>query len=148
MSKATFDELNLCPGFGKVKARRVKDAFEKPFYPGRKAASSTTAKDKRKGRTAVEEQFPEFALLDTEILDGGLAEEEAASAAASKSAGAGGVGVGERQYSPDWDIDLDLNDDSDRGDDDDEPPGGPGQAKSLSPNVPSAKRRRTDISAS
>ncbi|KAG8934547.1 ssDNA endonuclease and repair protein rad10 [Tulasnella sp. 418] len=46
MSRATYEELNLLPGFGKVKARRVKDAFEKPFRNGPKSSTSNKGKAK------------------------------------------------------------------------------------------------------
>ncbi|KAG8863500.1 ssDNA endonuclease and repair protein rad10 [Tulasnella sp. 330] len=94
MSHATFDELNLCPGFGKVKARRVKEAFDKPFYPGRKADTIVAGNSRSKGKGNEPTQNDQF-MSELALSNTGHDVDTAENAA--------------RQFSPDWDIDLDLN---------------------------------------
>jgi len=124
MSQASLDDLNLCPGFGKVKARRVKDAFDKPFYPGRKAPT-VSSQSKGKGKERAQEHDVEIPSIDTnaEGIVLGEAEEDAIPHAG-------------REFSPDWDIELDLN-----GSDEENEATAP-QAGSPSPKAPSTKKRK------
>ncbi|KAG9004967.1 ssDNA endonuclease and repair protein rad10 [Tulasnella sp. JGI-2019a] len=124
MSHATFDELNLCPGFGKVKARRVKDAFDKPFYPGR---TGPVGGSQLKGKGKEREQDDQFMSepIEEQGNDGG----------GSK----GALDDPARGFSPDWDIDLDLNE-SDH--EDEEGSGNTIQIQSPSPHPPSTKKKK------
>ena len=123
MSRATLEELQLCPGFGKVKARRVKDAFSKPFYPGRKDKLQAPISVKGKGKAVEELDDPDALTADVTSNEVGQIRKPAAG--------------DEREYSPDWDIDLDLNPSDDE-------TSGPGQVESPSPQPPSTKKRRAN----
>lgn len=118
MSRATFEELQLCPGFGKVKARRVKDAFERPFFPGRNATLDAVGKGKGKEKA--------------QDVDNEMSKQMDVQGVSNQSEETGEP----RQYSPDWNIDLDLN----PSDDEEEPLQPP--AESPSPQPPSSKKRR------
>ncbi|KAG8979816.1 ssDNA endonuclease and repair protein rad10, partial [Tulasnella sp. 427] len=108
MSRASFEQLQQCPGFGKVKARRVKDAFEKPFFPGRKAnALGGPTQSNRKGKEKAPGQGDGFSTatlerpdaddvdMEVPVPDDALPSDKRTSP--------------QPRYSPDWDIDLDLN---------------------------------------
>lgn len=135
MSHATFDELNLCPGFGKVKARRVKDAFDKPFYPGRKAGTAPTGSTQSKGKKKAPEQQDQ--IMSESAPSNTVDDLDSAEKAALDELA--------REYSPDWDIDLDLN-----GSDQEEPgeAAGRDQSQSPSPLPPSTKKKKPNPFAS
>jgi len=82
---ASSDKMQLLPGLGRVKVRRIKDAFEKPFYPH--VATSITSEE-------TTERRPHFQGLrgGSPILDAHDPEK-----------------VVERHISPVWDIEMDLN---------------------------------------
>nr|GAT60525.1 DNA excision repair protein ERCC-1 [Mycena chlorophos] len=95
IARASSTQLQDMPGFGQVKVRNIKNAFEKPL---RNHATNTlemmssTAQDKGKGK-AVERQREPSPLWD---LERELDDEPPAPAPA-------------RHESPPWDIELDLN---------------------------------------
>ena len=43
MAKATPEQLLLCPGFGQVKVRRLREAFDKPFHVGQSGNKPVSA---------------------------------------------------------------------------------------------------------
>ncbi|KAG8967457.1 ssDNA endonuclease and repair protein rad10 [Tulasnella sp. 425] len=108
MSRASFEQLQQCPGFAKTKARRVKDAFDKPFFPGRNAnALGGPTQSSRKGK---EKALGQGGGLPAPAFEGDLAGnadiEQVATGTATPPATRRSPQL---RYSPDWDIDLDLN---------------------------------------
>ncbi|KAJ7346715.1 restriction endonuclease type II-like protein [Mycena albidolilacea] len=94
ISRATSDQLQNLPGFGQVKVRNIKNAFEKPI---RNNATTTldmlTSQAKGKGKAREEE--PPVASSSWDI------ERDLTPPAQSV--------VADARYSPPWDIQLDLN---------------------------------------
>ncbi|KIO32251.1 hypothetical protein M407DRAFT_66861, partial [Tulasnella calospora MUT 4182] len=135
MSHASFEQLQQCPGFGKVKARRVKDAFEKPFFPGREAnAPDSSTQSSRKGKEKAPGQGSELAPA--------VGREPTASATIDPTTTDTAAPSGARQYpqprySPEWDIDLDLNPS-----DEEITPNPIQRGPSESPQPPLTKKRR------
>jgi DNA excision repair protein ERCC-1 len=87
IAKAPAERLQTLPGFGNVKVRRIKDAFEKPF---RHSATSSI--------TEVPAQVVPSQMKGKER-------------APSNITTVGPSAPRPRQASPEWDIELDLNDD-------------------------------------
>ena len=92
ISKASSDGLQTLPGFGRVKVRRIKDAFEKPF---RNQSTSAAFSLGSQASPAPPQN------LANELLMGANAKgkEKEASLASSPP---------DREPSPVWDIELDL----------------------------------------
>ncbi|KAG9044988.1 ssDNA endonuclease and repair protein rad10 [Tulasnella sp. UAMH 9824] len=136
MSHASFEQLQQCPGFGKVKARRVKDAFEKPFFPGREAnALGTSTQPSLKGKEKAPGQGdglprPTVERQPTASADIGATATDTASLSGARRSS-------QPRYSPDWDIDLDLNPS-----DEETTPDPMQRDPSESPQPPRTKKRR------
>ncbi|KAK7057111.1 DNA excision repair protein ERCC-1 [Favolaschia claudopus] len=102
ISRATSDQLQNLPGFGQVKVKNIKNAFEKPI---RNNATNTLdmlmsqAKDKGKAReqSVTQPARPPSPPWDDIERDSTPAPQ---STAVTMDAG---------RYSPPWDIELDLN---------------------------------------
>jgi len=91
ISRATSDQLQNLPGFGQVKVRNIKTAFEKPIR-NTNTLVSMTSQTKGKGK-ATEEQPPRRDLSPAWDIEREMSP------------------TLEREYnqSPTWDIELDLN---------------------------------------
>ncbi|KAG8907941.1 Excision repair cross-complementation group 1 [Tulasnella sp. 403] len=129
ISRATPEELSLCPGFGKAKARRVREAFHQPFFPGRQAVEETgkgKAKDPAEGPG-----LPARGQVSSGSQGGQVVTEPARQEQGPEDI---------REYSPDWDIELDLN----PSDDESATTNRMVQPLNLSPRQPPNKKRRQD----
>jgi DNA excision repair protein ERCC-1 len=98
IAKATPGQLQNLPGFGQVKVRRTKEAFEKPF---RNKATTTLF-------SSAHSQAPNtISALQGQVNSGratpNVTEMEPSVGALQHA------GPGPRESSPFWDIDLDLN---------------------------------------
>src|SRR5262245_37341793 len=93
VAKASSDQLQKLPGFGQVKVRRIKDAFEKPFRSN--ATSSVTF-------TASQQLAPASSLRTPAPADRPTMKE--------KEETRKRLNPPRRSPSPIWDIELDLND--------------------------------------
>ncbi|KAG8967212.1 ssDNA endonuclease and repair protein rad10 [Tulasnella sp. 419] len=133
MSRATYEELNLLPGFGKVKARRVKDAFEKPFRNGPKSSTSNKGKakeltDQSAAANTAPPGSPEWdvdpeliSALEDDLTNTTNRDKTVTTSAPTRTGEItsqhkqddGQMRQAEPPGSPDWDIDLDLNPDFD-----------------------------------
>ncbi|CCM03593.1 uncharacterized protein FIBRA_05730 [Fibroporia radiculosa] len=91
IARASSDQLQKMPGFGQVKARRIVDAFEKPF---RNSATSTLSSQRQAGANSDKgkgkQQQPDVTSTEPAVV----------------------VSRRARDPSPLWDIGLDLNDHS------------------------------------
>ncbi|KAG8907942.1 ssDNA endonuclease and repair protein rad10 [Tulasnella sp. 403] len=129
ISRATSEELSLCPGFGKVKARRVREAFHQPFFPGRQAAEETEKgkeKDPAEGPGLPPQTQEASGSHDGRVTtEFGQQEQE----------------PGVREYSPDWDMKLDFN----PSDDESAASNKKAQPLNSSPGRPPGKKRRHAI---
>ena len=128
MSRATLEEFQMCPGFGKVKARRVKDAFSKPFFPGQQA----TEQSSRKGKEKAPGQGPG---LPTQLQTVDAADMDMEMPNVPPQTGP--TAPRNARFSPDWDIELDLNPSDEEG-------GGDTREPSASPRPLNPKKRRTN----
>jgi len=155
IAKASTDRLQTLPGFGQVKVKKVKDAFEKPFRnnatsslpaPPIPHSTSETGKSKGKEREASSRTTPEATTSRTRLpspvwdieldldVDGGSPESgpppvsrEPRMAENTKIQNVNSESVlRNRSPSPMWDIELDLN-----GSDEDNQPDGFGAAALL-----------------
>ncbi|GBE80982.1 Mating-type switching protein [Sparassis crispa] len=93
IARATSEQLQNLPGFGQVKAKRVKDAFEKPF--------------RNSAMTTLPSQFQQYSRA------GGLDESNPQQSTTRGSASQSELSTSTRkprEPSPVWDIELDLND--------------------------------------
>ncbi|KAF7361819.1 DNA excision repair protein ERCC-1 [Mycena venus] len=107
ISRATSDQLQNLPGFGQVKVRNIKNAFEKPI---RNNATNTLdmlasqAKDKGKGKAKeVEEDPPAASSSRPPRPPSPIWDLERDLTPPVENAPA------DTRYSPPWDIELDLN---------------------------------------
>lgn len=96
IAKATSDQLLKLPGFGQVKVKRLKDAFEKPFRTSSTNAISSQAQ-------ALSQTSASVAGPST--VDKGKGKETATNTASEMA-----PPPRPREPSPAWDIELDLND--------------------------------------
>jgi len=87
ISLASSDKMQLLPGLGKIKVRRIKDAFERPFHPPSIGVHHNVGESVHAQSLRIEYNF--------RSPDGGSA----------KTTGE----APEREVSPIWDIELDLN---------------------------------------
>lgn len=86
--------MQLLPGLGRVKVRRIKDAFEKPFYP--RSADGVSTSDRLTSAIQGKQKALSFSSqLPSQSGDDTLSRPPAAN----------------RPPSPVWDIELDLNED-------------------------------------
>lgn len=92
IAKTSTEQLQTLPGFGQVKAKRIQDAFSRPF---RTKATTTVS------LTSQSEQFA--------AISGQSNQEAQPSNNASEAKSAGKQRRREREPSPVWDIELDLN---------------------------------------
>jgi DNA excision repair protein ERCC-1 len=111
IAKATPEQLQSLPGFGQVKVKRIKDAFEKPFRPNVtssvasasevSAQPSSGSKGKEKADSVPARSSPVWDIeldLDSPTAESGPLPESSAPASAKK-----------RPPSREWDIELDLD---------------------------------------
>jgi DNA excision repair protein ERCC-1 len=93
IAKASSDQLQKLPGFGQVKVRRIKDAFEKPF---RSNATSSVTFAASQYLAPASSLYRTPTPVDVSAMKGKETEEKLA--------------PHRRPPSPIWDIELDLND--------------------------------------
>ena len=95
IAKASSEQLQKLPGFGQVKVRRIKDAFEKPFRSN--ATSSVTfVASQHLAPASGSSLYRTPTPMDGSDMEGKETEEKLA--------------PHRRPPSPIWDIELDLND--------------------------------------
>jgi len=98
IARASSEQLQNLPGFGPVKAKRVKDAFEKPFYhSGTASLPSEFQRLSQKAGPSTQRSVPDPPAQPSTTAS------EMAETSSGKTA---------REPSPVWDIELDLNDDA------------------------------------
>ncbi|KAI0798713.1 restriction endonuclease type II-like protein [Irpex lacteus] len=107
IAKATSDQLLKLPGFGQVKVKRLKDAFEKPF---RTSSTVTSAIPFQGQRLSQPDAEPSASVAGTSNADKGKGKERATDTATSAAAPPSTSQTRPREPSPAWDIELDLND--------------------------------------
>ena len=100
IARATSDQLLQLPGFGQVKVKRIKDAFEKPFRNNATSALSFN-------QTAISQDAGD-------VAHSGKGKERAVDPSLELLASPNLLGLSEasrrtREPSPPWDIELDLN---------------------------------------
>ena len=99
MSRATEEDLVKCPGVGQKKARRIREAFNQPFYNRPPNASATSHQPLN----------PERSLRGMSGSSASTQRDVGAVASSSTNSGARPV----RQPSPDWVTDSDEDEDED-----------------------------------
>jgi DNA excision repair protein ERCC-1 len=127
--------MQLLPGLGPIKVRRIKDAFEKPFYP-RASAVDTTKNAARaeiqssigqsQATSSLQNEYPQPAdrwpspIWDIELdlnpseVDGeGVGRQNKSKSTSSLQTNGVHAQEHPREPSPIWDIELDLNDSDD-----------------------------------
>ncbi|OSD07971.1 hypothetical protein PYCCODRAFT_1449097 [Trametes coccinea BRFM310] len=119
IAKASSEQLQNLPGFGQVKAKRIQDAFNKPFRNKSTStipissqlqmhASQTQSSDKGKGR-AIDNETDNPADQVVQQAEGSGSQVPPATPSAARPPSAPRPRP-PREPSPEWDIELDLND--------------------------------------
>ncbi|KII92270.1 hypothetical protein PLICRDRAFT_37060 [Plicaturopsis crispa FD-325 SS-3] len=116
IAQCPADTLSALPGFGQVKVRRIKDAFERPFRNGATSAvpslpsqSQHSAEESGIETAETSKAGPRARALQALKSKGKGKEKENSGAASTSSRPA-------RSPSPVWDIELDLNESDDPAD--------------------------------
>ncbi|PWY98650.1 hypothetical protein BCV70DRAFT_25436 [Testicularia cyperi] len=65
ISKATAEELSMCPGFGEIKARRLRDVFHQPFRVG----ETRSRKERRRPEQAPTESTIPSTMRAADLLE-------------------------------------------------------------------------------
>ena len=121
IARASSDRLQNLPGFGQVKVKRIKDAFEKPFRN-----NATSALPLPSQQAQVLQNVPSTSELRPSLRPSATSLDDDEYLPQRERA--------PREASPTWDIELDLNDSP--------PPPSPLQPAAVAPN-PTQKRRRS-----
>ncbi|KAK7692725.1 hypothetical protein QCA50_004358 [Cerrena zonata] len=101
ISKASADQLQNLPGFGQVKVKRIKDAFEKPFRNNATSALPFGSQTQTQSQRSTSAQ--------NTTTDTGAENSTTRRVASSSQPIVPAPSRPPREPSPEWDLELDLN---------------------------------------
>ncbi|KAG9091373.1 ssDNA endonuclease and repair protein rad10 [Ceratobasidium sp. UAMH 11750] len=100
IAHATTEDLQLCPGFGPTKVRRLREAFNKPFHSSGQKPLGVPVQDAQPGLAGVSAQ------LDPGSREDALDEPEPQAISPTVRRIPTPPGPTARHSSPDWDLDI------------------------------------------